>query len=280
MGAAIMEREVKILKDLPLNDLISAPLNAVINAQAAAALTTVNFIERVGLLNKTDKKRGIFDKSKAGGDDYDVRIARLNMEKQTFVPAVVPAPEIGDAAHPTGMRAAPGTADPPGLDATAEANDGAHPAGFPKHVAKVDAADAKIINTSEKIELPFLSLLPIPSFEVTELNWDFNVKLNSVEEFSTDFTHSDETTADVGSSFALNLGEFLSVGSHMKVQSTVKNDFELRYGSSHEAEYNLKISIKATAAKTPLGIERLLGIAEKIATNNETATARLAAPGK
>ena len=78
-----MEREVKILKDLPLNDLISAPLNAVINAQAAAALTTVNFIERIGFLNKSDKKKGIFDKPKnSGGDDYDVRVARLNMEKK------------------------------------------------------------------------------------------------------------------------------------------------------------------------------------------------------
>ncbi len=274
-----MEREVKILKDLPLNDLISAPLNAVINAQAAAALTTVNFIERVGLLNKTDKKRGIFDKSKAGGDDYDVRVARLNMEKQTFVPAVAAAAAIGDVDFPNGMRAAAGNPDPAGLDGTAAANDGApaHANGIPKHVAKVDAVAAKITKISEKIELPFLSLLPIPSFEVTELNWDFNVKLNSVEEFSTDFTHSDETTADVGSSFGLNLGEFLSIGNHMNVQSTVKNDFELRYGSTHEAEYNLKISIKASAAKTPLGIERLLGIAEKIATNNETATAKLAA---
>jgi hypothetical protein len=275
-----MEREVQILKDLPLNDLISAPLNAVINAQAAAALTTVNFIERVGLLNKTEKKRGIFDKSKPAGDDYDIRIARLNIEKQTFIPEVIAASAIGDSSFPNGMHAATPNPDPPGLDATAVANDttAAHAAGLPKFVAAVNHADAKIVTTSEKIELPFLSLLPIPSFEVSELNWDFNVKLNSVEEFSTDFTHSDDTTITSDNSFDLGLGKFLSIGSHMNVQSTVKNDFELRYGSTHEAEYNLKIAIKATAAKTPLGIERLLGIAEKIATNNETANARLAAP--
>jgi hypothetical protein len=272
-----MEREVKILRDLPLNDLISAPLNAVINAQAAAALTTVNFIQTVGLINKTAKKRGLFDKSKTGGDDYDVRVARLNIEKQTFVPAVLAAGPIGNSTFPNGMRADPPNPDPAGLDATAAVNDGSHPTGLPKFVAAVSPVGPKIISTSEKIELPFLSLLPIPSFEVSELNWDFNVKLNSIEEFSTDFTHSDETTADAGSSFALNLGKFLSIGNHMNVQTTVKNDFELRYGSTHEAEYNLKISIKASAAKTPLGIERLLGIAEKIATNNGEATAKLAA---
>lgn len=231
-----MEREVKILKDLPLNDLISAPLNAVINAQAAAALTTVNFIERVGFINKSNPKKGIFDKPKnAGGDNYDVRVARLNMEKVEFVPAILDA--SGNVTTPATTK-----------------------------------------TTTEKIELPFLSLVPIPSFEVNQLDWDFNVKLNSVEEFSTDFTHSDTTTNNSDSNFGLNIGDFLSVGSTMKVQTTVKNDFELRYGSSHEAEYNLKIAIKATAAKTPLGIERLLGIAEKIATNNEQANSKLAAP--
>src|ERR1051325_6335311 len=123
-----MEREVKILEDLPLSDLISARLNAVIKAQAAAALTTANFVERIGFINKSDKKKGIFDKPKnVGGDAYDVRVARLNMEKKEFVPDVLSAaavPAIGDPAFVEGMHAAAGTADPAGLGALAVANDG------------------------------------------------------------------------------------------------------------------------------------------------------------
>ena len=206
------------------------------------------------------------------------------MEKKEFVPAVAavaPVQGAGEAGFPDGMHAVPPNNDPSSLGTAAASNDGAtaHAAGLPMFVASVSEvkpANAFIRTTEEKIELPFLSLVPIPSFAVNQLDWDFNVRLNSVEQFETDFTHSDTTTIDSESKFALSLGDFLTIGSTMKVQTTVKNDFELRYGSSHEAEYNLKISIKATAAKTPLGIERLLGIAERIATNNEQANAKLA----
>jgi hypothetical protein len=274
-----MEREVEILRDLPLSSLLSSVLNAAINAQAAAALTTVNFIERVGFINKSDKRKGIFDKPKAeSGDVYDVRVARLNMEKKEFVPAVLAAPPIGEAAFPDGMHAAVVANDPVGLGAAAAANDGtpAHVAGLPKFVPAVAHADAFMRTTSEKIELPFVAMTSIPTFEVNQLDWDFNVKLNSIEQFETEFTHSDTTTVDADSNFSLNLGKFLSIGNSMKVQTTVKNDFALRYGSSHEAEYNLKIAVKANAGRTPVGIERLLGIAEKIATNNELANAKMA----
>lgn len=285
-----MEREVKILSDLPLSDLISAPLNAVINAQAAAAFTTVDFIQKIGLINKTQKKRSIFDTSRAltnnttQTDNYDVRVARLNVEKQTFIPEVKAVAAVagqGEEAFPDGMKKVDGSI-PAGAGANPVPNDGNHDDGLPKYVAAVAAVapkDAQLVTTSEKIELPFLSLVPIPSFEVSELNWDFNVKLNSISEFSTAFTHSDETTAETGGSGGLDIG-ILSIGGHMNVKSTVKNDFELRYGSTHEAEYNLKISMKASAAKTPLGIERLLGIAEKIATGSGEAVAKYNAAKK
>lgn len=45
-----MTSDIQILRELPLKELISAPLNAVIEAQADAAMTTVAFIERIGMI--------------------------------------------------------------------------------------------------------------------------------------------------------------------------------------------------------------------------------------
>jgi len=257
--------EVKILKNLPLTDLISAPLNAVINAQAAAAMTTANFIERVGFINKKKKSSGLFDKpSGPNGDDYDVRVAKLKMVKKMLEPAK------GDPAYPDGMRAATGNPDPSSLGPNPSTNDGNHPNGIEKYVPPKAGPD-----TYEYVELPFISMLTIPSFEVNELTWDFNVRLNSVEEFSTDFTYSNTTTVTETGDLGLDIADFLTIGASMKVESTTKTDFNLRYGSTHEAEYNLKINLRASAAQTPKGIDRLLSIAERIATNNEKVNATI-----
>ena len=43
-----MEQEIQDLTELPLSSLMSGPINAVIEAQASAAMTTANFIQQVG----------------------------------------------------------------------------------------------------------------------------------------------------------------------------------------------------------------------------------------
>ena len=74
------------------------------------------------------------------------------------------------------------------------------------------------------------------------------------------------------------LGIPVGIGASAKVEASTSTKFELRYGSGHEHEYNLNISIKANAAPQPRGIERLLGIAERIAAANEAATQAVATP--
>lgn len=111
------------------------------------------------------------------------------------------------------------------------------------------------------VELPFISLFNIPSFEVSNLEWEFNAKLKSMVSFTAKAKLSTSTTTTAGAS--LGTGGFLpiKIGASMKVESTVKTDFESRFKTGREQEYNLRIKINANSAPTPKGIEKLLDIA-------------------
>ena len=121
--------------------------------------------------------------------------------------------------------------------------------------------------TETTVELPFISLFNVPCFEVGTLEWEFNAKLKSIQTFSASARLSSSSTISNTSSTSLGGGKLpISFGSSMKVESTVKTDFESRFKSGREQEYNLRIKINANTAPTPKGIEKLLDIAQSLVT--------------
>jgi hypothetical protein len=205
-----MEQEIQDLTELPLSSLMSGPINAVIEAQATAAMTTANFIQQVGFDNTTNADHSIFDILTGGSAQPE----RLKMR-------------------------------------TAELS-------FAKKQVK---ADGSVEDVDETVQLPFISLFNVPSFEINRLTWSFNARLKRMEAFQTDLTVSAENKRTV------------HVASKLSVESTRKTDFDLRYGLGREHEYNLQINVEASSGPAPRGIERLLAIAEKIAASNEAAAA-------
>ncbi len=200
------------LRNLPLEELISAPLNAVIKAQAQAAMTTVQFIEQVGFIRNSDDTSFFDSPDNSTANDYDVRLAKLQIN--------------------------------------------------------VDK-DGK--NTVTNVDLPFITLFNVPSFEIATFDWSFNVKLKSMQSLSAKFTTSNTTAVTTDASSSLNLFSLIKIGGSMKVESTTKTDFESRFKTGREQEYNLNINIKGNSAPLPKGIETLLSIAEN-ATKTVTTT--------
>jgi len=220
-----MEQEIQDLTELPLSSLMSGPINAVIEAQASAAMTTANFIQQVGFENQTNANHSIFDILNGGSsqpDQLKMRTAELSFAK-----------------------------------------------------SRVNA-DGSVSQDSEQVQLPFISLFKVPSFEINRLTWSFNARLKRMEAFQSDLTSSTTTTTtgNVSTSLDAKLKKLgLHVGASLNVQSTNKTDFDLRYGLGREHEYNLQIDVEASSGPAPRGIERLLAIAEKIAASNEAAAA-------
>lgn len=83
-----MQADINELRDLPLEHLISAPLNAVIQAQANAAVTTAKFIETIGFKRQSDDDSFFDTPDDAGKNDYDVRVAKLKIDANGKVTSV------------------------------------------------------------------------------------------------------------------------------------------------------------------------------------------------
>jgi hypothetical protein len=141
-----------------------------------------------------------------------------------------------------------------------------------------DTTSVEIVE--EVVSIPFITLFNIPLIEIQSLDWDFNVKLKSMQSLET--TYSFELTYGYRSKIEAKAGiaaKIFSAGinNSMTVESTFKSDFELRHKVGREQEYNLHISVKAVQSQTSKDIERLLAIAERIATESEAANAHEAA---
>ncbi|MDF1698819.1 MAG: DUF2589 domain-containing protein [Saprospiraceae bacterium] len=109
------------------------------------------------------------------------------------------------------------------------------------------ATNVKYSEEDIALEVPFLSILNIPSLRIETCEIDFNVKLNSVY------------TKDVSSEFQLDA----SLGIDYK---WIKFDVSASYkrsmstGVRVEKEYNLGVKVVATNDQLPGGLENVLGI--------------------
>jgi len=208
-----MQQDIQELRNLPLEDLITAPLNAVIKAQNNAAMTTVAFIESVGLIAKGSNNGFLDNDDPDAQAEYDVRMAKMKVEKTT----------------------ANGT-------------------------------------ESVDVEFPFVSMFNVPTFEINNLEWEFNAKLKSVQSFSAALTTSASIKTETTGKGQFNLNKLVKLDTSMKVETAFKTDFEMRYKADREQEYNLKIKVNASAAPPPKGLAKLLDIIEKVAASEPQAS--------
>jgi hypothetical protein len=133
------------LSSIDFESMIGGPLVAVINAQAQAAMSTVNFIKEVGFKKpKTEAN---------AGDD-------TTTEEPIYVTFKYPK-ELSPYQPAT---AGDPSATPP--------------------VAATPAVPA--VYETQQLQVPILTLLPIPFIRIEETTVDFNAKINSVSYRKTD----------------------------------------------------------------------------------------------
>ena len=76
-----MPRAVSELRQIPFGYLIGAPLKAAVEAQALAARTTVEFIEKVGFKEKDDDLSSLFNDLDQDADGGEVRNVTFQYKK-------------------------------------------------------------------------------------------------------------------------------------------------------------------------------------------------------
>jgi hypothetical protein len=104
-----------------------------------------------------------------------------------------------------------------------------------------------------KIEVPILTILPIPFIRVEEATIDFNAKINAME--------TSTTTTDLAIGGNLEVKQRWPGGS-AKLNVSCSYQKKTSSGNSVERTYSMQIHVRATQDEMPAGMEKLLGILE------------------
>lgn len=256
------------LSSINFGALIGGPLVAVIEAQTMAARATADFIKSVGF---DEDKKPIYVEFKYpkevapykpavpaqitgvsvtnGGTAYDqstypVKFTPIGAQANAIVEGgKIVRIEMIDAGTYT---AAPSKAE---IDVGTGLGSGAVLAI--QWQTKVDAVDAKYQDM--KIEVPILTMLPIPFIRIEEATIDFNAKINSME------TRSEST--DTAISGNLQVRQRWPGGA---AQLSVSASYQKKTasGSTVERTYSMQIHVRASQDEMPAGMEKLLSLLE------------------
>ncbi len=208
------------LASIDFESMLGGPLVAVINAQAQAAVTTVNFIKEVGFAKPAADED-------AGGDTSTELPIYVRFKYPKEISPYVPA-----------VPAAPG---PPAVPAS-------------------PAVDA--VYQTQVLEVPILTMLPIPYIRIEETTIDFNAKINSVEYRKTD------TNLKIDAAVEAKAG-WLWGSAKLKVSTSFQRTTQ--QGNSVDRTYSMAVHIKAVQDEMPAGMERVLGILEGAITSTPEA---------
>ncbi|QLH06426.1 DUF2589 domain-containing protein [Nitrosopumilus ureiphilus] len=218
------------LSSIDFESMLGGPLVAVVKAQAQAAMSSVNFIKEVGF-----KKKPADQQDSESFETEEPIYVKFKYWKETkpYEPAV--------PANPGDSAASPPIPSSPLIPAS--------PAEYQQH----------------DLEVPILTMLPIPFIRMEETTIDFNAKINSVEYQSTD------TNFKINASLEAKAG-WLWGSAKLKVSTSYQR--KTSQGSEVNRTYSMAVHIKAVQDEMPAGMERILGILEdgiRATPNNVTA---------
>lgn len=106
---------------------------------------------------------------------------------------------------------------------------------------------------TQELQVPILTMLPIPFIRIDETTIDFNAKINSVEYKKTD------STLKVSADLEAKAG-WLWGSAKLKVSSSYQRSSQ--QGNTVNRNYSMAVHIKAVQDEMPAGMERVLGILE------------------
>jgi hypothetical protein len=199
-------------------------------------MATVNFIKEVGFKQPAAEED-------AGGDTSTQEPIYVTFKYPKELTPYQPA--VGDPANPGALP--PYNAGPPVV------GDPAFPQGRPAYVAAVPA-----VFETQELQIPILTMLPIPFIRIDSTTIDFNAKINSVEYRKTD------TNLKIDASLEAKAG-WLWGSAKLKVSTSFQRTTQ--QGNTVDRTYSMAVHIRAVQDEIPAGMERVLGILEGAITS-------------
>lgn len=281
-----MARPGQELASIDFESMLGGPLIAVVNAQAQAAMSSVNFIKSVGFESagedqdaeapsvgkpiyvtfKYPKMVAPFQPGAAGellgvtvtdaGQGYDPQNApdvSFSGGEGSGAAATAVVGSDGKVVRIDVTEPGSGYTGAPQVTIGAATGQGARQATAVANVdAKADDVPAQF--QEMKLEVPILTMLPIPFIRIDSASIDFNAKINSVEYTKTDTS----LKVDSSASGRVRLGWFASA--KFKVNTSYQRNTQ--QGTNVQRTYSMAVNIRAVQDEMPAGMERILGILE------------------
>lgn len=279
-----MASPARELSSINFEAMLGGPLVAVINAQAQSAMTSVNFIKAVGFEAELDSSGqpipGVVGKPIYVTFKYPKETAPFQPAVEAAITSIqvtnggtgyTSAPSVtlsgggGSGASATASVSGgvvtsivldnPGTGytSAPTVGFTGGGGSGATAtAGFQQATAAVPAQFADM-----KLEVPILTMLPIPFIRIEETTIDFNAKINSIVETKTDSSFKIDSSLEVAGKYP---PLFSAISAKLKVSTAYQKNTSS--GSKVDRTYSMSVHIRAVQDEMPAGTERILGILE------------------
>jgi Protein of unknown function (DUF2589) len=273
------------LSSIDFQAMLGGPLIAVVNAQAQSAMSSVNFIKAVGFKpgDASDPRNPQVGDPIYVSFKYPKEVAPYTPEVPARVSAVtVTTPGAGYTSAPAVTASGGGGS---GLAMTASLGTGGSvtsisitspgsgyssaptvaidppPAGGTQAVATATFQDTQAAVPAQfqtmSLEVPILTMLPIPFIRIEETTIDFNAKINSVEEAKTDDTFKFDATLDTKVQYP---PLFTVATVNLKVSTSYQKNTQT--GSKVDRTYSMAVHIRAVQDEMPAGMEKILGLLE------------------
>lgn len=274
------------ISSINFGSIIGGALNAVVNAQKESAETTVNFVKKVGFMpGKIDPTTGrevgvgepinvsfAYDKEVSpahvstsreyqvkienGGSGYtDPSSIKLTIDG-TEISGTITLNEETGAIESVELNANPPDAAADGAEIKVE---GVSESEASLKLKVIEAGrNVPALYQKMKIDVPILTMMPIPFIRVDYTDIEFNVKINSVANTSS----SENTNTDVKSD-----SQFGYKGWGFNASTTLNASFSNQKASSSSEEvkkdYSLNIKVHAVQDDMPAGMAKILDILEE-----------------
>jgi hypothetical protein len=271
------------LASIDFASMLGGPLVAVINAQTQAAMSSVNFIKEVGFTPPPQEQdlaaQGVgtpiyvsfkYPKEVAPydpGAPGTITGVTLTNPGSGYAAGSVTVSVTGDGNGATATATADASGAITSITITAggtgytnaqlsiPAPGGAGGTQATASVTLIPKRNPSAAQIQEmKLEVPILTMLPIPFIRIESTTLDFNAKINSVEYTKTD------TRLKVDASLKVGYGKPF-VGS-VKLNVSTSYQRTTQHGTNVERTYSMAVHIRAVQDEMPAGLERILGILE------------------
>ncbi len=278
------------MSSIAFDKIIGGALDAVVNAQNNSSMTTVNFIKSVGFQND---ENGNIVKPVYVDFKYPKEVAPYRPETPEAYFFKVKAKGVGydEEELNSGAFEVPGTKNVV-LNFTVDTNGSITAVKVVKGANELSAnstlklntkkgSDAEIIiDKREKIaavpavyqdmtlQVPLLTIVPIPFIRVASTDIELNVKINSINTSSESSDTDVSSSVDAGASYN---GWFAK--GHVNINASVSHQKKSSSTEEVKKEYSLNIKIHAVQDDVPVGMGRILDILEEAIVPKVAATA-------